>query len=73
MHPNKHFLSWLINGLSDGIDMANSNPNDGRDVLTNTHSDGSNEETTTTHTVDELDTIVIWFWLNQGWFWKKKS
>jgi hypothetical protein len=37
--------------------MASSNSNDGYYEFTNTHSDGSNEkETTTTHTVDELDT-----------------
>jgi hypothetical protein len=42
--------------LSDGIDIASSNSNDGYDEFTNTHSDGPNEEeTTTTHTVDEMD------------------
>ena len=42
--------------MSDGIDIANGNSNDGYDEFTNTHSDGSKEEeTTTTHTVDEMD------------------
>ena len=54
---NQHLLSWYINSLSDGVDMAGSNSNDGYYEFTNTHSDSSNEEeTTTTHTVDELDT-----------------
>ena len=54
---NQHFLSWYINGLSDGIDMANSNSNDGYDEFTNTHSNGSHEEeTAATHAIDEKDT-----------------
>ena len=54
---NQHSLSCYINSLGDGIDMPSSNSNDSYDEFTNTHSDSSNkEETTTTHTVDKLDT-----------------
>jgi hypothetical protein len=54
---DQYFLSWYIHSLSDGIDVASSNSDNGYDEFRDTHSDGSNEEkTTTTHTVDELDT-----------------
>jgi hypothetical protein len=46
--------------------MANSNSNDGYDEFTNTHPDGSDEEeTTTTYTVDELDTHDCHYGIDQ--------
>ena len=49
-------LSWLIHDTS-AARMTHSNSENGYDEFTDTHSDGTDEkETTTAHTVDQLDT-----------------